>query len=102
MPIDTTVIARDGLNLIADMPMTLTYNAANYTGRKTLLTKELKYGEFGSTEGYNFSVRLTRADADLIPNRAVVTVGGTSYRVISRDNDRFDLFALLHLGDSYA
>ena len=102
MALDLTVFAADRDALIADSPSTLTYNAVNYTCRKTMLTKELKYGEYGVSEGYDFSVRMKRSDANAIPNRAVVSVDSISFRVLSRDNDRFGLSTILHLGDQYA
>jgi hypothetical protein len=78
------------------------YNNIDYPAIKTSLKKGIKYSDFGTQTGYDFSVYLTIKDLPSIPeNEEKITIKGKVYRVLDKEIDSTNTSVMLHLGNEY-
>jgi len=88
MALDTTVFARDLLNVINDMPATMTWSGQTITGMKSEGSKshELEMDGPMPTYALTFQARVEDFTNSTLPNVGVrVTVDSTTYRISRRE-----------------
>jgi hypothetical protein len=100
---DLAQIAADFAAIRAELPTVFTFGAASYSGFKTVQMVEGAYEEAGERFQYRFSLTISVADFTTLPAAGdTVTIAGTIYRVLRRQDKTLGVVSRLDLGERYA
>lgn len=100
---DLAQIAADFAAIRAEMPTEFTFGGLPYSGLKTVQTVEGAYEEAGERFQYRFSLTVLVSDFAALPAVGdTITISGTIYRVLRRQDKTLGVHARLDLGERYA
>ncbi len=103
MPLDTTQLDEDLQHIIADLPITVTYNAVMYTGSKTALRQRDVMANEGMRGLYRFSVHLRAVDLPATPEVGeTIAIAGLTYRILEVDTSPGSRSIRLDVGEEWA
>ena len=103
MPIDTAQVATDLANILADLPVTVTYGGSPYTGRKTELRRSDVLADEGLRDEYRFSVYVRSSLLPALPAEGeTVVISGTTWRILRVSQNAAESYVRLDLGEEYA
>ena len=103
MALDQSIWDTDNTFILADVPVTVTFDAVNYTGTKGTLDRHKQPEPEGESSQYRFSVYLKASDLATVPQIwDVFTIGGTVYRILDKSLDGVDQLIRFDMGEEFA
>lgn len=85
MPINTTILAADTAQRIADPPVTVTYDGLAYTGRRTTIRRQDAMVPQGNEDQYRFSLTFQLSDFPTEPTTdSLITIDTIPYRILGK------------------
>jgi hypothetical protein len=103
MAIDQTIWNADNTFILADVPVTVTFEGSDYTGTKSTLDRQKQPEPEGESSIYRFSVHLKLDDLATEPQIwDPVTIAAVTYVILEKSIDGVDQVIRLDLGEEYA